>query len=89
MSNKEIEMKVQELQELKRMKEELQAEIDMLEDTIKDTMGDTEEMIVGAFKVLYQTITSTRFDSASLKKDMPELIDKYSKTTTTRRFTIK
>ena len=48
MSIKEIEAKAKELQELKRMREELDAEITTLEDAIKASMGDAEQITAGA-----------------------------------------
>ena len=40
MSNQSMEVKVKELLELKRMKEELEAEIAAVEDEIKKVMGE-------------------------------------------------
>ena len=51
MSNPNMEAKVKELMELKRMKEELEAEITAMEDEIKSVMGDEETLLAGAFKV--------------------------------------
>ena len=50
-ANNDIIAKVQELMELRRMSEELQAEIDTLQEAVKDFMGSEESMIAGAFKV--------------------------------------
>ena len=49
MSNQIMEVKVKELMELKRMKEELEAEIAAVEDEIKKVMGDEETLFAGAF----------------------------------------
>ena len=51
MSIKEIENTARELQELRRMKEELENEITSLEDVIKAEMGNREQMTAGAFKI--------------------------------------
>ena len=51
MSNPNVENKVKELLELKRMKEELEAEITSMEDEIKSVMGDEEILLAGVFKV--------------------------------------
>ncbi len=88
MSNPTMESKVKELLELKRMKEELEAEITGLEDTIKAVMGDEETLLAGAFKVSWKTFTSSRFDSTRFKKEHAELAAAYTKTTTARRFSI-
>ena len=88
-ADNEIISKVQELMELRRMSEELQAEIDALQETVKDFMGSEESMIAGAFKVSYKSVTSSRLDSAALKRDMPNVAALYTKQTTTRRFTVQ
>ena len=88
MSNPNIESKVKELMELRRMKEEIEAEIASAEDEIKGVMGDEETLLAGAFKVSWKTFTSSRLDSTALKKALPEIAAKFTKTTTARRFSI-
>ena len=51
MSNPNLESTIHELLELKRMREELEAEITTLEDSIKAAMGDEELLTAGAYKV--------------------------------------
>ena len=86
MSNPNMESKVKELMELRRMKEEIEAEIASAEDEIKGVMGDEETLLAGAFKVSWKTFTSSRLDSTALKKALPEIAAKFTKTTTARRF---
>ena len=88
MSNPNMEAKVKELMELKRMKEELEAEIAATEDAIKAIMGDEELLLAGSYKVSWKTFTSSRLDSTALKKALPEVAAAYTKTTTVRRFSI-
>lgn len=88
MSINEIRSKAEELKELKAMREELDAEIASIEEEIKQAMGDKETMIAGAFKITWKAVTSSRFDSSAFKKAMPELAAQFTKTTTTRRFSI-
>ncbi|MBQ2990544.1 MAG: hypothetical protein IJD60_04555 [Clostridia bacterium] len=88
-ANSDIITKVQELMELRRMAEELQAEIDTLQEAVKNFMGSEEIMIAGAFKVSYKSITSSRLGSAALKRDLPNVAALYTKQTTTRRFTVQ
>lgn len=88
MSTNEMEIKVQELRELRRMADELAAEIDSIQDSIKAHM-DAEGMdtITGSdWKVTYKAVTSSRLDTAALKKSLPELAAQFTKQTTTRRF---
>ena len=82
MSNPTMEPKIKELLELKRMKEELEAEITAIEDEIKSHMGNEEILLAGAFKVTWSPYTSTRFDSARFKRDHADLAAAYTKITT-------
>ena len=83
-----IATKAAELQELKRLREELDAEISALEDEIKASIGDAEQITAGAFKITWKSVTSSRLDTAALKKALPEVAARFMKQTTVRRFTI-
>ena len=89
MSNPNMESKVKELMELKRMKEEIEAEIAAAEDEIKAVMGSEETRLAGAFKVDWKTVITSRIDTAALKKMMPEIAERFMKQTTTRRFCVR
>lgn len=84
MGNTEMIAKIQELQELKRMRDDLDAAIESAQDAIKATLGDTETATYGPYKVTYKTVTSTRVDTTTLKKDLPEIAARYSKTSESR-----
>lgn len=91
MSTVELTNKVTDLQELKRMKEELEAEITALEDILKAHMTEQgiDSFTAGAFKVTWKEVTSSRLDTAAMKKAFPaETLQPYMKTTTTKRFTV-
>lgn len=88
MSNPNMESIVKELLELKRMKEELEAEITAMEDEIKKVMGDEELLTAGAFKVSWKNFSSSRVDTTALKKAMPEIAEQFTKQTKSRRFAI-
>lgn len=75
---------IQELQELKRMKEELDATIEAVQDKIKTAMGDTETATFGAYKVTYKTVISTRVDTTALKNELPDVAARFSKTSESR-----
>ena len=89
MSNPNMEAKVKELMELKRLKEELEAEIAAAEDAIKAVMGDEELLTAGAYKVSWSNVTSTRLDTTALKKALPDVAAAFTKTTTVRRFSVR
>ena len=88
MSNPTLESTIHEILDLKRMREELDATITALEDSIKAVMGDEEILTAGAYKVSWKTFTSSRVDTAALKKALPDIAAQYTKQTTARRFSI-
>ena len=88
MSNPNLENTIHEILDLKRMREELDATIAALEDSIKAVMGDEELLTAGAYKVSWKTFTSSRVDTTALKKAMPEIAAQFTKQTTARRFSI-
>ena len=88
MSITEMEAKARELQELKRMREELEAEITATEDAIKADMGDREQITAGVYKITWKPVTSSRLDSTALKKELPEVAARFLKASTVRRFTV-
>ena len=83
-----MEAKIRELQELKRMREELEAEIAALEDAIKAGMGEREELTAGAYKVTWKPVTSRRIDTAAMKKALPEVCERFIRETIVRRFCV-
>ena len=88
MSNPNLTPKITELMELKRMRDELDAEIQAAEDEIKQAMGDDDTLLAGPFKVTWKAVTSRRLDSTAIKKELPEIAARFMKQTTTRRFSI-
>ena len=88
MSNPTLESTIHEILDLKRMREELDAEIIALEDSIKAAMGEEELLTAGAYKVSWKTFTSSRVDTTALKKELPDIAAHYTKKTTARRFSI-
>lgn len=89
MSATEIQSKARELKELKVMKEELEAAITAIEDTLKAVMGDREEMFCGEYRLIYQNVSTSRFDSTAFKKEHAELAAAYTKVSSYRRFSVR
>lgn len=86
----ELDSKVKELRELRRMAEELNAEIEAMQDTIKAEMTEREvdELAGSDWRIAWKSITSNRLDTAALKKALPDVAERFTKTTTSRRFTL-
>ena len=78
-----------ELAQYSRMAEEIAATVDGLKDTIKKYMEDNQlETLTGnEHKATYKTVTSSRIDTTALKRNAPDIAEKYTKTTETKRFT--
>lgn len=80
--------KVEELMELRKMAEELQAQMDAITDEIKAYMGDEETMMAGSWKVTYKETVSRRMDTKALKKVLGDALEEYYKTIITRPFKV-
>lgn len=78
-----------ELAQYIRMQEEAAAMVESLKDQIKERMtaAGVESLAGAEHKATYKTVTSSRVDTTALKKDLPEIAARYTKTTTARRFT--
>lgn len=90
MSVSEMDSKVKELRELRRMAEELQAEIDGITDSIKAEMiaRNTDTLTGMDWKITWKAVTSSRLDTAALRKALPDVVERFSKTTTCKQFRI-
>ena len=67
---------------------EMEAEIIATEDAIKVAMGNREQITAGAYKITWKPVSSSRLDGAALRKELPEIADKFLKTSTVRRFCV-
>lgn len=90
MSITEMDSKVQELRELRRMADELAAEIDALTDGLKAEMTSRQvDTLAGSdWKITWKPVTSSRMDTAALKKALPDVAERFTKTSTSRRFVL-
>ena len=88
MSTNELEMKCRELRQLQNLIEEAQAEAEAIKDAIKAHMGDAEAVQAGEYKITWKPVTTTRLDSKALKAALPDVVERFTKTTTTRRFCV-
>ncbi len=87
MSMNELEQKVANLRELRRLAEELEAEITTTTDELKAYMA-AEELMGPSFHITWKNVTSTRLDGKAVKAANPDLWALCCKTTTARRFVL-
>ena len=88
MSINEIEAKARELRQLQALIEEAQAEAEAIKDALKAAMGDSESIQAGEYKITWKAVTSSRIDTAALKKALPDVAERFTRETTTRRFCV-
>ena len=51
-------------------------------------MGDAESVQAGEYRITWKAITSSRIDTAALKKALPDVAERFSIRSTTRRFSV-
>lgn len=90
MSINEIDSRVKELRELRRMADELAAEIESIQDSLKEQMQARGlDTLSGAdWKITWKPVMSSRLDSTALKKELPDIAARFMRQTTTRRFCV-
>ena len=86
MSINELEMKCRELRQLQALIDEAQAEAETI--AIKAAMGTQEAVTAGEYKITWKPVTTSRLDTAALKKALPDVAAAFTKETTVRRFSV-
>ena len=90
MSNVELQTKVNDLREYRRMVDDLQGEIDAITDSIKQhmTAAGLDEIAGADYRITWREVTTARLDGKALKAALPEIAEQFTKSTTARRFTV-
>lgn len=83
--------RINELKELIKMKEDLEAQISALQDEIKAEMTEqnVDELKGKDYTITWKQVTSHRVDVTALKKAMPSVAKDFTVESTYRRFVIK
>ena len=86
---KNIDTIMGELAQYTRLQEETAAIIDGLKDELKAIMQErnTDTLTGTEHKASYKAVVSSRIDTTAIKKELPEVAAKYTRTTEARRFT--
>ena len=82
--------KAREYRELQAMIKELEAEAEAVKATITaelDAQG-VDTIQADIFTIRWTAYTSQRVDTAALKKELPDIATRYTKTTEARRFQV-
>ena len=84
MSINELEAKARELRQLQALIDEAQAEAEAL----KDAIGDQDSIQAGEYRITRKAVTSSRIGATALRKALPDVAERFTKETTTRRFCV-
>ena len=88
MSTHELEAKIKELRQLQALIDEAQTEAEGIKDAIKAHMGEREELRAGEYRVTWKAVKSARIDAVALRAALPEVVERFTRETTTRRFCV-
>ena len=77
-----------ELAQWQRMQEEAAAMVEALKDQIKEhmTAAGLDTLTGSEHKAIYKTVVSSRIDTTALRRNCPDIAEKYTKTTESKRF---
>ena len=90
MDRTELNSKVKELRELRRMAEEIAADIETITDEIKQEMTaqGVDTLAGDDWKATWKPVQSARFDSKAFKIAMPDLYGLFTRSAETKRFVL-
>ncbi len=90
MTDEVLNSKIKELKKYKREVEELQHNIDAIQSEVKEEMlrRGVEQIMTTDYKISWQTVSSVRLDTKSLKEERPEIYARYAVTAETKRFLV-
>jgi predicted phage-related endonuclease len=85
-----MEAKIEQLQELELLMDEVKSEMEKIKDELKMEMKkrEVEEMKVGRFIVRWTEVLSSRFDTTKFKTMFPGMYKDFTKEVASRRFSI-
>lgn len=75
--------------DLNALIKDLQREQDTIKQEIQLELKEAQKAVIGDYRVKWSTVISNRLDSKSLEKEHPEIVQKYKKESSSRRFEIR
>lgn len=90
MSEQNLREAIRSYKEYQRMTEELESEMENIKDSIKAelTRQGVDELAAGEYKVRWTAVKSSRLDTTALRKEAPELCEKFTRSVETKRFCV-
>ena len=81
--------RIRRYEELRTQQSELETEIQSIEQAVQLEMGEAERAKCGPYRFTWKTQERTGLDTTALKKEMPQILAKYTKTTLSRPMRFK
>ena len=81
--------KLERREELAALIKKLEQEQKQIEQEVKCFMQDHETAFSDKYRVNWTNVDTTKLDTKRIKEEVPEIYQSFSKTTTSRRFTVK
>lgn len=90
MTNRQIDNRVNKINELEKEIKALQDKQNALKDELKTELESrsVNELQTGKFIIRWKTVISNRLDSKKLKADFPDIYKAFCRAQETKRFTI-
>jgi predicted phage-related endonuclease len=90
MNNEKILESIKSYKELQIFIKQLEEEAEAHKQAIIEEMKSqqTDNIIVDVFSVKYTSYQSSRVDTTALKKELPDIAERFTKTTEAKRFSI-
>ena len=90
MTKAEMVRKVESYKEWKALMEEAKAEMEAIENEIKEELIDreVEELVADQYVIRFTSVLSNRFDTTAFKKYYAELYKSFTKQVASKRFSI-
>lgn len=90
MCQNELNQKIKDLREYKRMKDEIETLIESLQDDIKAEMTaqGTDTLVGTDWKVTWREYTAARIDTTAFRNALPDLAEKFTKVGVYKRFSL-
>lgn len=90
MSTIELSTIIEKLKEWETIQAEAAAEVEALKDRVKAELNSrgVEELEAGQYIARFTTVVSNRLDTSALKRENATIYQRYTKQTTSRRFSI-
>lgn len=91
MTNEELKEAIWGLKWARQRLDDATAEYERCKNALRDHMIETGKETEDAegYRLMYQTVKTTRLDGDALRAAMPDICAKFTKTSETKRFSIK